>query len=131
MSGVNITSNIVNLAQIQGNANRLKRKVRKQVQDHVRRIALVNIEGGAKRKITQDGHIDTGRLRASIHSEWKGTRKILSVGRIGDLEAVVGTNVPYANRIEYDFDSYLLYAFEQAERPFMQGLERILRGARL
>lgn len=131
MAGINITSSIVNLARIQGSANRLKRKTKKEIQQHVRKIALVNIEGGAKRKITQDGHVDTGRLRASIHSEWKGTRRILTVGKIGDLEAVIGTNLPYANRIEYDFDSYLLYAFEQAQRPFTDGLERILRGARL
>ena len=131
MANVNITSSILNLAQLQGNANRLKRKTKKEIQAHVRRIALVNIEGGAKRKITQDGHIDTGRLRASIHSEWKGTRRILTVGKIGDLEAVVGSNVPYANRIEYDFDSYILYAFEQAQRPFVDGMERILRGVRL
>ena len=127
MPGVNIQINLLNIAQIQGNANRLSRKIKKELQQAVRKVALVNIEGGAKRKITQDRHVDTGRLRASIHTEYKGSRRILSAGNIGDLEAVVGTNLPYANRIEYDFDSYLLYAFDQAKPILLREFESILR----
>ena len=59
--------------------------------------------------------VDTGRLRASISSNWKGSG--MAKGKVGgqakaddgigqpekELTGVVGTNVEYARRIEFGF----------------------------
>lgn len=68
------------------------------------RAMYVRIETKAKQKLTSDGHVDTGRLRSSINTKITDSNYHIN----GD----VGTNVPYAAKIEFRYDSYLGYAFE-------------------
>lgn len=88
--------------------------------------AMVDIETGAKKKITQDGHIDTGRLRASIHTSYKGKENYsysdndgksfdssLDV-RYKQYNVFVGTDVNYSQKIEM-LDSYLFYAYKMGK----------------
>ena len=70
----------------------------------------------AKKKITQDKHIDTGRLRASIG--------VLSFRRDG-LGVEVGTKVEYAEKIE-KIDSFLFHAWEENRAKFINRLKKIL-----
>jgi hypothetical protein len=101
-------------------------EVQKAVKRGVNRTALA-IETDAKKKLTSDGHIITGRLRASIHAETKEGQSFNYSDKdgnafdgslreqIGEVEAVAGTNVEYAPYIEFGTskiaaDSYLGYA---------------------
>jgi hypothetical protein len=85
------------------------------------------IESDAKRKITADRHIITGRLRASIHAELKegesfdysddngNTYNGSLREKVDKMEAVAGTNVHYAPYIEFgtrtiSADSFLGWA---------------------
>ena len=87
---------------------------------------LVKIETVAKNKLTTDGHVDTGRLRASIHTEYLGTRRILP-GKITDeLGVVVGTNVEYAKYVER-LDSYLGYAYKKARPILLRRVRETIR----
>lgn len=108
-----ITVNITGNRDIQSNANRYKQEIKRKVKAALVEIALVEIETGAKQKLTSDGHIDTGRLRASIHTEHQGSRGDLNVA-IGENDVVVGTAVHYAIYVER-MDSYLKWAFEKAK----------------
>lgn len=89
--------------------------------------AFIDVETVAKQKLTRDGHIKTGRLRASIHTTFKGQkvhkysdssgksfRSNLNVNRT-DYNVFVGTNVVYARKIER-LDTYLVYAFLNARK---------------
>jgi len=99
---------------------------KKAIKKAVDRTALA-VETDAKKKLKADGHIITGRLFASIHSETKqgqtysyednkGENYNGSLNEtIGETEAVTGTNVEYAPFIEFgtkyiSADSYLGYA---------------------
>lgn len=124
------TCELVGERQLMARFSRLPTSLKRDVKRVVQKVAIVDIESGAKRKLTQDGHIDTGALRASIHAEFSTGRRILS-GSIKELEAIIGTNLPYANRIEYDFDSYVIYAFNQAKPIFIRELENAISRLRL
>jgi phage gpG-like protein len=88
------------------------KEIDKAVKRAIDRTALA-IESDAKKKLRDDGHIITGRLRASIHAELKSgvTNSYTdSQGRsydgslqkdIAADEAIVGTNVEYAPYIEF------------------------------
>lgn len=96
------------------NFGRIPDNIRQNLSDTIKEVAIVNIETEAKLKITRDGHVDTGRLRASIHTEYlDGPVRILS-GRIdNEFTFIVGTTVIYAKKIE-KLDSYLIYAYKRA-----------------
>jgi phage gpG-like protein len=112
--------------QIQANANRTKEEIRRKVKAALVEIALVDIETGAKQKLDSDGHIDTGRLRASLHTEYEGNRghnysddfgngySGELTAAVGENDVIVGTNVHYAKYIER-MDSFIKYAFEKAK----------------
>jgi len=96
----------------------------KALMNAIYRTAL-NIESDAKRRLNgQLGsakHWITGRLASSVHTEIKGKNSFegnkASEGddgsfglQVDDLEALVGTNVVYAPRIETDYDSFIIFA---------------------
>jgi hypothetical protein len=104
----------------------LPEKADQAIKKGVDRTALA-IESSAKRKITSDGHIITGRLRASIHAELQEGKPFTyhdNKGQsfegaleeeFGKLEAIAGTNVFYAPFIEFGTkyfsgDSFLNWA---------------------
>jgi hypothetical protein len=76
-------------------------------------------------------HWVTGRLASSVHTEMKGVNTFKPIkdskmgdGRlgvnIGELEAAVGTNVEYADKIEFDYDSFLRYAGENQSNELVK-----------
>ena len=100
--------------------------------------AIVDVETEAKLQITEDEHIDTGRLRASIHTEYKNHvgnsyadesgntfSGSLRTAPRNDLDVIVGTNVSYAQKIER-LDSYLMAPFERAKPKLERRLRNIL-----
>jgi len=104
----------------------------KAIKKAVDRTALA-IETDAKNKLKSDGHIITGRLRASIHAEIKEGQSFTYTDNggksfdgaidesFGELEAIAGTNVEYAPYIEYGTrffsgDSFLGWAAQKQEK---------------
>lgn len=84
----------------------------------------IRIETASKQKITEFGHIDTARLRSSIHFESELANRSFTYsdetgrsfdGKLDvdpkDLEVYVGTNVEYAEKIRQIND----YLFPPAE----------------
>lgn len=87
----------------------------------------INIESASKNRITADEHVDTGRLRSSIHYESSTVNNNFRYsddegnsfdGSLGvnpdELEVYVGTNVQYANKIRKIND--FLFPPAEAER---------------
>ena len=86
------------------------------------------VESDAKRRLQgQLGsarHWVTGRLASSVHVEAKGENTFEGVkdseakdGKLNvsvkELEAVVGTNVEYAQKIEFDYDSFIMFGYNR------------------
>lgn len=105
----------------------LPEDIKRRVRDAIRETALVDIETEAKLKLTRDRHIDTGRLRASIHTEYQGSQRTLSGSITDDMTFIVGTNVVYAKKIE-EIDSYLVWAFNRAKPILKIKIQNALRG---
>jgi hypothetical protein len=115
----------------------LKKRFRQEIID----TALTDIETPAKMKLTTDGHILTGRLRASIHTEYTGSgsytyRDMYGKGFKGNfktdrprnnMDIVVGTNVVYARHIER-IDSYIYYAYKKAMPALKRRINNMIRG---
>lgn len=120
---IRVRTNAARYAQRFG---QISENLRRELSDKIKEIAVVDIETEAKLKLTRDGHIDTGRLRASIHTEYKGSSRILR-GRIpNDLTFIVGTNVVYAKKIE-NIDSYLIWAYKRAIPKLRVKLRQAIR----
>ena len=103
--------------------------------------AGINIESASKNKITADGHVDTGRLRSSIHyesstvnrnfrySDDKGESFDGSLGVNPDeLEVYVGTNVQYADKIR-QIDDFLFPPAEDERVKLIRRLRHQLNEA--
>ena len=100
------------------------------------------VETDAKRRLTGElgsaRHIVTGRLRASVHTEFKGENSYKGIGAskpsdanlntpVGDLEAIVGTNVEYAQKIEFDYDSFMQFAGLRQAKQLPKRVEEELK----
>jgi hypothetical protein len=101
--------------------------------------AGINIESGAKEKITSDGHIDTGRLRSSIHYESSTVNNSFRYsddggnsfdGSLGvdpsEFEVYVGTNVDYAESVR-QIDDFLFPPAEAERADLIKRLKKQLR----
>jgi len=88
------------------------KEIGKATKRAIDRTALA-IESDAKKKLRDDGHIITNRLRASVHAELKSGKSFSYTDYLGNSydgslgetiaadEAIVGTNVEYAPYIEF------------------------------
>ena len=120
------------VAQLIKNIQLTSAEIHKACKRGIDRTALA-IESDAKRKITADRHIITGRLRSSIHAELKEGQRFDYNDQHGnsfdgslqesieEMEAIVGTNVKYAPYIEYgtkyiSADSYLGWAANKNDK---------------
>jgi len=118
--------NLRGVGKINRRFKRMPKQLRQKLSNTIRQTAIVHIETVAKNKLTADKHVDTGRLRASIHTEFKGTRRILP-GKITDeLGCIVGTNVEYAKYVER-IDSYLAYAYKKARPILLRKVREVLK----
>lgn len=119
--------NIKGLSKVLKNIKGKEKEILKVAKAALIESALIDIETVAKQKLTKDKHILTGRLRASIHTTFKGKspygyldmqgnayRSNLNVKKT-DMNVFVGTDVVYARKIER-LDTYLVYAFLRARR---------------
>jgi len=91
-----------------------------------------DIETDAKMKIKADDHVVTSRLRSSIHAEREANKAFGYSDLLGNsfdgglyenfgaLEAIVGTNVEYGPKIEYEYDPFLSFAAEKNRNKFIQ-----------
>jgi len=122
---------------------KLRKRVKKYGDEALQEIrdeldeAGTNIESGAKNNITTDGHVDTGRLRSSIHWESKGNRGHNYSDKqgnnfdgkfeqmINDMTIIAGSNVEYAPKIE-DLDAFLSPAWEKERANFLARLKKLL-----
>ena len=137
--------NIKGISKVKLNSDKFQKKLEKAVYGAMVEGALVDIETGAKKKITQDKHIDTGRLRASIHTTYTGHE----IHNYNDMEGgayedrldvkrkefnlFVGTAVKYAKYIEF-MDSFLYFAFKHGQQKMPKRIrkhvQRVLKGMR-
>lgn len=135
--------NIRGIRDVSRNAEQFEKDIIKAVHGAMVKGAMIDIETGAKKKITQDRHIDTGRLRASIHTTYTGKEvhnyndlsgksfdAMLDVRR-KEFNVFVGTDVIYAQFIER-LDSFLYFAFKHShqkiQRRIKREVQRVLRG---
>lgn len=113
-------------------------KVKKGVKEALIKTAQTDIETVAKQIIRANGHVVTGRLMASVHTEhWGHTGHSysdnngnsfsggLSKKPSHELEVYVGTNVVYANYI-HRMTPYLLSAFEGAKAKLLFNLKKAI-----
>lgn len=120
--------------QLRRRLNELPEQVQEAILQEMIETALTDIETEAKRNC----RVDTGRLRSSIHTEFKGRRDYnytddegrgfsgeLNIA-IRDNEVVVGTNVEYSKKIEAQYP-YLFPAFERAKPALKRRLLNVLR----
>ena len=88
-------------------------------------LTAIEMETDAKKRLNgQLGsakHWITGRLASSVHAEVKGKNTFNGTNAsepadgslgvpVGDLEAIVGTNVEYGPKIEFGYDSFIQFA---------------------
>lgn len=110
-------------------------KVAKSTKDNLHE-AGINIESASKKKITSDDHVDTGRLRSSIHYESSTVNKAFKYtddngnsfsGSLNvspdDLEVFVGTNVDYAENIR-KIDDFLFPPAEAEKADLLKRLKK-------
>lgn len=89
---------------------------------------LYDIKLLAQQKLKVDGHIVTSRLRNSIFVKSKRQGDTSSYSdkegrlfsrdldvQLSDMEGAVGTDVDYAAKIEYQYDSYLYWAAKNVD----------------
>jgi len=112
--------------------DRKKEQLEENIMEEIIKTALVDIETPAKKKC----HVDTGRLRASIHTEYIGKKQYNYKDNIGnsfdgalsvkleDDEVLVGTNVEYGQKMEA-IDPYLFPAFESSKAGLRSRLRNI------
>lgn len=126
---------VTGIPEVKGNLNKWEQIILKAAKKALIKGALVDVETGAKKKITQDGHIDTGRLRASIHTSYKGKETYsysdnegksftsrLDV-RYKEYNVFVGTDVHYSEKIEA-LDSYLFYAYKNGKNNLPKRIQQ-------
>ena len=110
------TSNLLrNLPQI-------NEKIKERVKSALRETAMVDVETPAKRQC----RVDTGRLRASIHTEYFGNSGKFTIAPKHDLEVIVGTNVDYGRYVERRYP-FLFPAFESSRSALLQRLKNALK----
>ena len=109
------------------------RKVHNNIDREIQATAF-EIDRGAKKGV----RVDTGRLRSSIHPQFKGTTAFQYADEEGGFfdgflqlnlkmfEAIVGTNVEYAQKIE-KADPFLEPAARQAKANFQKRMKNIFR----
>jgi phage gpG-like protein len=107
-------------SNIHSNLTAIENQLVNAVKGAFGRALYTRIETKAKQKLTADGHIDTGRLRASIMTDIADNHN--------NIKGEVGTNVPYAAKIEFRYDSYLGYAFETEKNNVVIDMQIAARG---
>lgn len=110
MSKATFNISVEGIPGLMNDIKKFGKEAEKAVKNGVDRTAIA-METDAKKRLEGDlggtRRIKTGRLRASVHAELKqgeshGEDSLNE--QIASDEAIVGTNVVYANRIEFGFN---------------------------
>ena len=135
----------INVRGISTVIRNLQRKYGRQVLDIAKQelkvTALTDVETYAKERLTKDSHVDTGRLRTSIHTETQGNQIYtysdrqgrrfdggLSERIINDKTVKVGTNVVYAGYIER-LDPYMRAGYMNGRKKIKKNIQNAVRRA--
>ena len=118
-----VPTRVLGVDKVLKNMKRVHEKIKEEALKELHETAL-EVETDAKMRLTKEGHVDTGRLRASIHTSAKeksnykfkafkrsqksGNKNSETLVYRGELESVklrknelyTGTNVVYAKKIE-------------------------------
>jgi hypothetical protein len=125
------------LGKVLKNFQNFSAEIRIEAQQELVASCMIELETVAKEKLTQDHHIDTGRLRASIFTKTKDNKKhrysdmegksyTCNLNKaVDNLQVVVGTDVEYARKIER-LDSYILYAYKQGYPKILKNMNKML-----
>lgn len=141
MAGVNIMVDTISYEELKKDLKEYGKEAEKALWRSIKFTGL-RMETIAKERLRglygSAKHWITGRLISSIHNEVKGNTsysykdddgKVFS-GDLGeplnDMELVVGTNVIYAAKIEFEHDRFIGYAAEKGEVILEQRLEKEL-----
>lgn len=129
--------------QLERNLTNLSRDITRDIKSIMVQTALTKIETVAKQTLTREGHVDTGRLRASIHTRYGDVNNVFTYrddmqnhyngnllvdprNDIFKFEIFVGTNVDYSKYIERRFP-YLIPAFESSKPYLARKISNLLR----
>ena len=144
----NLKVSVSGVEKVNARLKKVEEDIAEGVMRELKTIALVDIETVAKQRLTERKHVDTGRLRASIHTEYNGEAEFNGVkgntystplpkknqpgsldGRLSDkagpFEIFVGTNVEYAKKMER-YDAYLFPAFVAAKSKIIAAAGKIV-----
>jgi len=103
-----VKTQIIGLEKLDGNLNRLSKRVPDEVRKLMLEVAMVDIESYAK---INPIPVDTGRLRASINTKYSSNQQFIysdgagnsyngTLGENIDINSIlVGTNVEYAQKM--------------------------------
>jgi len=129
--------------ELRRNLNNLPNDIKRIVKGAMIEVAIVKIETVAKQTLTREGHVDTGRLRSSIHTRYgnvntaynyrdkngniyDGTFKLAPIDDMYRFQVWVGTNVEYAGYIERRFP-YLIPAFVSSKEHLVRKIRSKMR----
>lgn len=108
-----------------------------EIQKELIATAITEVETPAKETLTNDGHVDSGRLRSSVYTKYKGNEAKRYSDNDGngfvcnlnvpvkDMQISVGTDVPYAQKIE-KLDSYLIKNYNKAKPKFKENVNNVI-----
>lgn len=137
MAQLNIKFDEKQLNRIKKRLEKMSSEKGKAVQDKLIKGAIA-VQADAKVNIQQANHIDTGRLINSIvfesnknkagrYSDSEGNSFDGDLGvSLGLYDVVVGTNVNYAAKIEYDYTPFLRRAFYKNRSVTIDKIEKTL-----
>ena len=112
-------------------------EIKVEIQQELIATVITEIETPAKETLTQDRHVDSGRLRSSIYTKYKGHESKRYSDNDGngfvcnlnvpvkDLQVSCGTDVPYAQKIE-KLDSYLVKNYEKAKPKIKENINNVI-----
>lgn len=112
-------------------------EIKVEVQKELIATTLIEVETPAKESLTEKGHVDTGRLRSSVYTKYKGNESKnysddegngftcnLNIP-VKDLRVSCGTDVPYGMKIER-LDSYLINNFNSAKPKYYKNINKVI-----
>lgn len=112
-------------------------EIKQEVGDELIATAKTELETKAKESLTEKGHVDTGRLRASVYvksiqslthgySDNEGNSFRCNIhANVNQLSIAFGTDVPYAKKIER-LDSFIINNFNASKPIFKRNINNVL-----
>ena len=130
---------VVGMAKVIKNLKKASDGIKNVARKEMQITARVDGETWAKNKLTGDGHIDTGRLRSSIHVEDKNVSNFSYKDKTGNTfdgkflgkidsedELLMGTNVDYSVKIER-IDPFIKPAGENMRAKYKTNVAKAMK----